>query len=101
MLWICSARKPGRNDWFDGFITGGTWRICLFQTSNEQDRLIVVDPDPNNDGNPSDAGIAGSLILAAANASTNFQLDDDVTNYEGMGGPGVLPIPLVYNGWVQ
>ena len=24
-----------------------------------------------------------------------------VSAYAGMGGQGVLPIPLVYNGWVQ
>jgi hypothetical protein len=27
--------------------------------------------------------------------------DDSVAAYAGMGGQGVLPIPLVYNGWVQ
>jgi hypothetical protein len=27
--------------------------------------------------------------------------DDTPTLYKGMGGQGVLPIPLVYRGWVQ
>jgi hypothetical protein len=31
----------------------------------------------------------------------DVQSDDVVSAYAGMGGQGVLPIPLVYNGWVQ
>jgi hypothetical protein len=40
----------------------------------------------------------GRIILAATDG---VQSDDQVTAYAGMGGQGVLPIPLVYNGWVQ
>lgn len=57
--------------------------------------LIVVDPDPNNDGDPSDAEIVGRLLLAGTGT------DDTVIGNKGMGGQGVLPLPLVYNGWVQ
>lgn len=32
---------------------------------------------------------------------TGTKSDDSVCAYAGMGGQGVLPIPLVYNGWVQ
>ena len=27
--------------------------------------------------------------------------DDTISAHPGMGGQGILPIPLVYNGWVQ
>jgi len=77
---------------------GGYYAYVSSKFSN---RMIVVDPDPNADGNPSDAKIAGSILLTSDNASKNFKSDDTVTNYAGMGGQGVLPIPLVYNGWVQ
>lgn len=60
--------------------------------------LIVVDPDPNGDGNPSDAAIVGRVLLAGK--ATAVQ-DDKVIGNPGMGGQGVLPVPNVYNGWVQ
>jgi hypothetical protein len=28
-------------------------------------------------------------------------MDDTVVGNAGMGGQGILPIPVVYNGWVQ
>jgi hypothetical protein len=34
-------------------------------------------------------------------AGAGTAADDSVSAYAGMGGQGVLPIPLVYNGWVQ
>ena len=47
----------------------------------------------------SDAEIAGWVVLddSAAPAPT----DDAITGNKGMGGQGVLPVPNVYNGWVQ
>lgn len=60
--------------------------------------LIIVDPDPNNDGEPGDAKIVGRMIL---NATASTLKDDTPTVYIGQGGQGVLPVPLVYNGWVQ
>ena len=60
--------------------------------------LTIVDADPNNDGNFSDATIAGRVLLTA-NPSTAS--DDTVVQYPGMGGQGVLAIPVPYNGWVQ
>lgn len=53
---------------------------------------------PNNDGDPRDATIAGRISLIA---SPNTKIDDKVDALAGTGGMGVLPIPLVYNGWVQ
>ena len=68
-----------------------------YVTSKFANRLIVLDYDPNGDGNASDATIAGSVVLANNNAPH----DDTITGNKGMGGQGVLPIPNVYNGWVQ
>jgi DNA-binding beta-propeller fold protein YncE len=68
-----------------------------YVTSKFANRLIVVDCDPNNDGDATDAVIAGWVVLANKNAPT----DDTITGNKGMGGQGVLPIPVVYNGWVQ
>jgi hypothetical protein len=60
--------------------------------------MIVVDIDPNGDGNIADAGIAGDVALVAGN---NTAIDDTVNSLPGFGGQGVLAIPVVYNGWVQ
>jgi hypothetical protein len=38
-------------------------------------------------------------VILVAGAGT--LRDDAPTLNRGMGGQGVLPIPLVYNGWVQ
>jgi len=60
--------------------------------------MIVVDADPNNDGDASDAVIAGRVKVTAGN---NVPRDDTIIGNFGMGGQGVLAIPVVYNGWVQ
>jgi hypothetical protein len=69
-----------------------------YVTSKFSNTMIVVDPDPNNDGNPADAAVAGRVLLAAG---PGIFIDDQVIGNAGMGGQGVLPIPVVYNGWVQ
>src|SRR3989442_6067630 len=74
---------------------GGYYAYVSSKFANE---MIVVDPDPNNDGNASDANIAGRIALTASGSTA---VDDTITVNAGMGGQGVLPIPLVYNGWVQ
>jgi len=74
---------------------GGYYAYVANKFSN---RLQVVDPDPNGDGNPSDARIAGTVALFAASTT---QKDDAIKGNPGMGGQGILPIPVVYNGWVQ
>jgi DNA-binding beta-propeller fold protein YncE len=74
---------------------GGYYAYVSSKFSN---RLIVVDPDPNGDGNPADASIAGSVLLTSAGTTAS---DDTVTGNAGMGGQGILPVPVVYNGWVQ
>ncbi len=86
---------------------GGYYAYVASKFSN---RMIVVDPDPNGVGHAPDNGsnaiIAGYVLLTTANKSSHFEMDgtvstDDKVAYAGMGGQGVLPIPLVYNDWVQ
>jgi hypothetical protein len=42
--------------------------------------------------------IAGRILLKG---DRNTARDDRIVRFEGMGGQGVLAIPVVYNGWVQ
>jgi YVTN family beta-propeller protein len=74
---------------------GGYYAYVSSKFSNS---LIVVDPDPNNDGNPADATIAGRILLTSVGTTA---ADDAITGNRGMGGQGLLTIPVVYNGWVQ
>jgi YVTN family beta-propeller protein len=60
--------------------------------------LTIVDADPNGDGNFGDAIVAGRVLLTAGPATA---ADDRITGLAGMGGQGVLAIPVPYNGWVQ
>jgi DNA-binding beta-propeller fold protein YncE len=71
---------------------GGYYAYVSSKFSN---RMIVVDPLLGNNG------IVGSVLLTTENKSSQFHTDGTVNKYAGMGGQGVLPIPLVYNGWVQ
>ncbi len=57
----------------------------------------MLDYDPNKDGNVDDAVIVGSVVLA----DDHVCQDDTIIGNNGQGGQGVLPIPNVYNGWVQ
>ena len=79
---------------FGAKVGGGYYAYVSSTFSNE---LIVVDGDPNNHGDFSDAAIAGRVSLV----SSNTQTDDKIVGLEGTGGQGVLAIPNVYNGWVQ
>ncbi|WP_295624386.1 multicopper oxidase domain-containing protein [uncultured Nitrosomonas sp.] len=69
-----------------------------YVTSKFSNRLIVVDTDPNGDGNLNDATIVGTISLTTGE---NTASDDAVSRLPGFGGQGVLAIPNVYNGWVQ
>ncbi|HEV8620661.1 MAG TPA: hypothetical protein VGQ79_06510 [Nitrospiraceae bacterium] len=92
----CSAGCHGVNFGAkDDPINGGYYVYVSSKFSND---LIVVDPDPDNNGSADDAAIVGRVILVADGSTV---MDDAPTQYAGMGGQGVLPIPLVYNGWVQ
>ena len=89
----CSAGCHGVN--FGAKKDGGYYAYVSSSFSND---LVIVDGDPNNDGDPSDAVIAGRISLVG---SPETQVDDKVTALPGTGGMGVLPIPIIYNGWVQ
>jgi DNA-binding beta-propeller fold protein YncE len=69
---------------------GGYYAYVSSKFSN---RMIVVDPHHG-----SDAAIVGSVLLTATGTTA---IDGTVSAYAGLGGQGVLPIPVVYNGWVQ
>ena len=72
---------------------GGYYAYVSSKFSNA---LIVVDPDPDYDGNADDAYVAGKIVLV-----DDDEIDDPVIGYAGMGGQGVLAIPNVYDGWIQ
>ncbi|HXW12245.1 MAG TPA: beta-propeller fold lactonase family protein, partial [Nitrososphaeraceae archaeon] len=80
---------------------GGYYAYVSSKFSN---RMIVVDADPNNNGNLAEAEIAGSILLTGDYDLIDtplFETDDKITEYHGMGGQGVYAIPNVYSGWVQ
>jgi YVTN family beta-propeller protein len=89
----CSAGCHGVN--FGAKKDGGYYAYVTSSFSND---LIVVDGDPNNDGDPTDAKISGRITLIG---SPETQIDDKIESLKGTGGQGVLGIPVVYNGWVQ
>ena len=69
-----------------------------YVTSKFANILHVVDPDPNKNGDGSDAKIAGSVVLTK---EFDTKIDDRVIGYAGQGGQGVLAVPNVYEGWIQ
>ncbi len=69
-----------------------------YTSSKFSNALEVIDPDPNGDGDIKDAAVVGAFVL---DPDSDTAMDDSLTDYVGLGGQGVLPIPLVYNGWSQ
>lgn len=67
-------------------------------SSKFSNTLLVVDPDPANDGDLTKTKVVGRILL---NALPSTKADDQIIGNAGMGGQGVLPVPNVYNGWVQ
>ncbi|MBH0177994.1 MAG: copper oxidase [Nitrospira sp.] len=90
------ACDPGCHGVNFGAKKGGGY--YAYVTSKFANRLIVLDYDPNNDGNVDDAVIAGAVVLVAGDRVAS---DDTITGNKGQGGQGILPVPNVYNGWVQ
>jgi YVTN family beta-propeller protein len=89
----CDAGCHGVN--FGAKQGGGYYAYVSSKFANT---LLIVDPDPNGDGNPIDAALVGRVLL---NATSQTARDDGIVGLRGQGGQGVLPIPVVYNGWVQ
>lgn len=92
-MLACDAGCHGVN--FGAKSGGGYYAYVSSKFANT---LLVVDPDPNGDGSAADAAVVGRLLLKS---SAQTLSDDVVVGLAGMGGQGVLPIPVVYNGWVQ
>jgi hypothetical protein len=84
---------PGCHGVQYGAKQGGGYYACV--SSKFSNRLIIVDAN-----DPANATIAGTVSLALA-ADGTTATDDTVVAYKGMGGQGVLAVPVVYNGWVQ
>ncbi len=74
---------------------GGYYAYVSSQFSNT---FQVVDPDPDGSGDLTHAKIVGRILLKSLPSTA---VDDKIVGLNGMGGQGVLPIPVVYNGWVQ
>ena len=60
-------------------------------------RLLVLDYDPDQDGKAEKAKIVGAIVLANDSVPT----DDKIVGNKGQGSQGIMPVPNVYNGWVQ
>jgi hypothetical protein len=60
----------------------------------------VVDPDPDGNGDASDAEVAGTILLDNNSHGPGVIPEpNEVT--DGTGGQGVKPLPIVHDGWVQ
>ena len=94
VAWLpCEAGCHGVN--FGAKKGGGYYG---YVTSKFANVLTVVDIDPNSDGDASDAAVVGRILT---NATSETAVDDQVVDYAGMGGQGVMTVPLAYDGWVQ
>lgn len=67
-----------------------------YVSSKFANNLIVIDIDDTSDTH---LEIVGRVLLNPVGGMAVY--DDTVTGLAGMGGQGVMPIPNVYNGWVQ
>ena len=74
---------------------GGYYAYVSSQFSNT---FQIVDPNPDGSGDLTHAAIVGRILLKSLPSTA---VDDQIIGLNGMGGQGVLPIPVVYNGWVQ
>jgi hypothetical protein len=88
---------PGCHGINFGLKKGGGW--YGYVSIKFANKFIVVDGDPNGDGDPSDAMIAGELLTDKLGSGT--KTDDTPTGNLGQGGNGVFAYPIPYNGWVQ
>jgi DNA-binding beta-propeller fold protein YncE len=74
---------------------GGYYAYVSSQFANT---LEVVDPNPDGSGDLTHAQVVGRILLKTLPTTA---VDDQIVALDGMGGQGVLPVPVVYNGWVQ
>ena len=88
---------PGCHGINFGLKKGGGW--YGYASIKFANKFIVVDGDPNGDGNPEDAKIAGEMLTDVV--PSGAKTDDTVVDHAGQGGNGVFAYPIPYNGWVQ
>jgi YVTN family beta-propeller protein len=74
---------------------GGYYAFVSSQFSNT---FLVVDPDPTGTGDPTTAAVVGRILLKTQPTTAT---DDRIVANDGMGGQGVMAVPVVYNGWAQ
>jgi YVTN family beta-propeller protein len=89
----CNAGCHGAN--FGAKQGGGYYAYVSNKFSNA---MQIIDVDPNGDGDITDAAVAGQMVLGQ---TADTATDDELVAYPGVGGQGVVAIPLVYNGWSQ
>ena len=64
-----------------------------YVTNQHANVLTVIDPDPNGDGNGTDAAAVGTILLTNGSAGAGAT--------DGTGGQGVKPLPMTHDGWIQ
>ena len=69
-----------------------------FVSSQFSNTFQVVDPDPTGTGDLTKAAVVGRVLLKTQPTTAT---DDRIVANDGMGGQGVMAVPVVYNGWVQ
>lgn len=67
---------------------GGYYAYVSNKFSN---RMLVVDPDPNHDGNPTDATVVGTILLTATSKTAK---DGTISEYAGMGAKVSSPFRM-------
>ncbi|HRB20236.1 MAG TPA: hypothetical protein PLB54_00785 [Nitrosomonas sp.] len=82
---VCHGVQYGANK------GGGYYAYVSSKFSN---RLLVVDLDPNGDGNPTDVAVIGKVGVFAEKSTV---IGDTITGNPGMGKQAILPTPIIYN----
>jgi hypothetical protein len=72
-----------------------TSKVRFYSESKCGRPIGIGDPDPNGDDDPVDAAVVRRILLTATSGTAK---DANITGNAGMGGQGILPIPVVYNG---
>ena len=88
----CDPGCHGVN-WGETTVAG---KFYAYVTNKFSNAMIVVNPDPNGDMDGSDAVIVSRVLLVD---SSSADKDDRIVGLDGMGGQGVLPLPIAYPGW--
>jgi hypothetical protein len=78
-----------------------------YVTSKFANVTSVVDSDPAGDGDVSKVAVVGKFLTDTESGTKadvtpkKFQGLTGEYTLDGMGGQGVIPLPIVYNGWAQ